>query len=224
MKHKIGNGRGTFFWWDNWAPRGPLSTRFPSHILTDRGFNIDIKVDNFIFNSTWSFPHCIVSAIPELLSLSSPNSARNDKMVWIASPSGTYTLKSTSAFLIGQQPRVPRQNLVWESPVIPRMKFNLWLAVQSKLPTLDSKSIAQHENICVFYRAQPQTHDHLFFKCCFVSPLWRFIKQRGHFYSSITNWDDLIQYTSNQWKKNTASNLIRKICFFSIVYHTWETQ
>ncbi|XP_059639274.1 uncharacterized protein LOC132281594 [Cornus florida] len=143
-------------------------------------------------------------------------------MVWTASSSGTYSLKSTSAFLMGQQLRVPWQNLVWESPVIPRMKFNLWLTVQSKLPTLDSKSMAQHENICVLCRAQPETHDHLFFNCCFVSPLWRFIKQRAHFYSSITNWDDLIHFTSNQWKKNTASNLIRKICFSSIVYHTWE--
>ncbi|XP_059634679.1 uncharacterized protein LOC132277005 [Cornus florida] len=151
----------------SWSWRKILQLRVSARQIMkhkiDGGFNTDIKVDNFIFNSDWSFPLCMVSAIPELLSMSSPNSSRKDKIVWTASPSGTYNLKSTSAYLMGHHPSVLWHNLVWDNPVIPRMKFNLWLAVQSKLPTLDSKSMAQHENICVLCGTQPETHDHLFF-------------------------------------------------------------
>ncbi|XP_059627353.1 uncharacterized protein LOC132270170 [Cornus florida] len=138
IKHIIRDGNGISFWWDNWALGGPLCTRFSSAILLDLGLSLDIKVQYFIVNHNWCFPHSLLSSIPKLSSLIPPCPSRSDTKRWIASSSGLYSLMHTTSSLAGPSPLVHWFNLVWKSPTIPRMKFNLWLTAQARLPTLDS--------------------------------------------------------------------------------------
>ncbi|XP_059659059.1 uncharacterized protein LOC132305435 [Cornus florida] len=77
IKHSIGNGANTSFWWDNWAPGGPLCSRFPLHLLTAASFNGTTTVDTFIVDSNWSFPPSFTCAIPELLALPPPCPSRS---------------------------------------------------------------------------------------------------------------------------------------------------
>ncbi|XP_059669363.1 uncharacterized protein LOC132314525 [Cornus florida] len=143
IKHSIGNGVDTTFWWDNWAPGGPLSLRFPRSLMSDGGLHEDITVDNFITNNNWAFPIFLTNVIPELANLPAPDSSTRDTKMWIASPTGQYSFSHTISHLVRDLPNVPWYNLVWQSPTIPRMKFILWLTVQSKLPTLDSAASTQ---------------------------------------------------------------------------------
>ncbi|XP_059629623.1 uncharacterized protein LOC132272506 [Cornus florida] len=85
LKHSIGNGTDTSFWLDNWAPGGPLCSRFPTTILTQAGLSHETTMDNFIVGSTWSFPSDIITSIPELLQLQPPLPTRRDKKRWTAS-------------------------------------------------------------------------------------------------------------------------------------------
>ncbi|XP_059635941.1 uncharacterized protein LOC132278144 [Cornus florida] len=135
-KHHIGNGTSTCFWNDNWLPLGPLSLRFQSHLLSDAGFERTTTVSSFITNNSWHFPTSLSRAIPELLGLPAP-------------------IKHTLAQLSPTLPRVPWFNLVWHSPAIPHMRFNLWSAVQGRLPTLDKISMARHQNECPLCNASP---------------------------------------------------------------------
>ncbi|XP_059654377.1 uncharacterized protein LOC132301114 [Cornus florida] len=92
----------------------------------------------------------------------------------------------------------------------------------ARLPTLDSRSMGNHPNICPLCMSHPESHDHIFLNCCFTSLIWRFIKDRCQFYTSITNWEELIQYISVRWKAKSVPNLLRKVCFSAMMYHTWE--
>ncbi|XP_059670772.1 uncharacterized protein LOC132316283 [Cornus florida] len=222
IKHVIGNGSQTSFWWDNWTPIGPLSLRFPHILLTEAGFNDETAVNSFIVDNSWSFPHSITTVIPELLSLPPPCSSRNDSKKWIASPNGLYSFKHTLQHLVEDLPLVQRHNLVWDSPTIPRMKFNLWVAVQSRLPTLDTKVMARHQNICALCHSSTESHEHLFFNCSFISPILRFITYKCQMFTLTANWDALVLLISNNWKLNTPSNMLRKLALFSVVYRTWE--
>ncbi|XP_059659057.1 uncharacterized protein LOC132305432 [Cornus florida] len=147
IKHQVGNGMSTCFWYDNWLLAGPLSTRFPSQILTAAGLDLSTTVSHFISGGTWNFPASISSAIPELLVLGAPNNSGNDKLIWAASPSGSFSHKHTAALLSPSSPSVSWFNLVWRSPAIPRMKFIMWLAIQGRLPTLDRRSMARFDNL-----------------------------------------------------------------------------
>ena len=35
LKHRIGNGCGTFLWYDNWHPLGPLLDKFGNRVVYD---------------------------------------------------------------------------------------------------------------------------------------------------------------------------------------------
>ncbi|XP_059668999.1 uncharacterized protein LOC132314116 [Cornus florida] len=222
IKHRIGNGSQTSFWWDNWTTIGPLNFRFPHTLLTEAGFNDGTTANSFIVDNTWSFPLSLTSAIPELLSLPPPCPSRNDSKKWIASPNGQYSFKHTLQHLIGDLSSVQWHNLVWDSPIIPRMRFNLWMAVQSRLPTLDNKAMARHQNICALCNNSTESHDHLFFNCSFISPIWRFITYKCQLVIPTANWEVLVLQISNNWKSNTPSNMLRKLALSSVVYHTWE--
>ncbi|XP_059669398.1 uncharacterized protein LOC132314569 [Cornus florida] len=186
------------------------------------GINENAKLQPFIGSSSWSFPQTITAQIPELIHMQPPCPAIYDKKIWIASTNGHYCFRQTAALLAGQFCKVPWYNPVWKSPIIPRMKFNLWLALQCRLPTLDSKSMTKHQNVCTLCSNSPESQDHLYFSCPFISPIWRYIKDKCHFSTAITNWSNLVMLTSHMWKSNSPQNMVRKICLSLVVYHTWE--
>ncbi|XP_059639647.1 uncharacterized protein LOC132282028 [Cornus florida] len=219
IKHSIGNGANTSFWWDNWAPGGPLCSRFPLNLLIEGGFIEGITVENFIVNNNWAFPITLTNAIPELLNLLAPCIFRRDTKKWMASPTGLYSFNHTIAHLTGDLPTAPWHNLVWHSLTIARMKFNHWLVAQSRLPPLDRKSMANHNNICSLCSMSTESHDHLFFNCSFISPLCRFIKYKCNSHIAIKNWETLVLWASNQWKANNPTNLHRKLGLSTLVYH-----
>ncbi|XP_059654461.1 uncharacterized protein LOC132301202 [Cornus florida] len=222
IKHVIDNGMDTNFWLDNWSPAGPLSLCFPSHILSNLGADEFTLVGRFIVNNSWSFPHSLSNAVPELLALPQPCSTRKDKLIWSASPSGTFNLKHTTLHLAGNGDQIAWNNLVWCSLTIPRMKFNMWFAAQSRLPTLDSRAMASHDSICALCNSEPESHSHLFFRCIFSSPLWKFIQDRCKFYKPFLSWEDMILWISHRWKGSSPINMLQKICLSAMVYHIWE--
>lgn len=56
IKHKIGNGRSTSFWFDNWHPIVPLFQHFPENLLHAFGFAKEDKVEKFIIEGGWKWP------------------------------------------------------------------------------------------------------------------------------------------------------------------------
>ncbi|XP_059669136.1 uncharacterized protein LOC132314275 [Cornus florida] len=177
---------------------------------------------NFIVNNGWNFPPALLFAISELNSIQQPVPLRKDKLIWTVSPSGSFSLKHTISHIMDHDTLVPWYNLVWHTVSIPRMKFNMWLAIQSRLPTLDSRAMVHHGNTCVLCGIENESHSHLFFRCDFSAPLWKFIQARCRFYNYFLTWEDLILWISSQWKSNSSISILRKIPLSALVYHTWK--
>ncbi|XP_059659119.1 uncharacterized protein LOC132305500 [Cornus florida] len=206
----------TCFWYDNWLPAGPLSTQFPSQILTTAGLDLSTIVSHFISDGTWNFPASISSAIPELLALGAPNNSGNDKLIWAVSPSGSFSHKHTVALLSPSSPSVSWFNLVWRSPAIPRMKFIMWLAVQGRLPTLDRKSMARFDNVCALCNVNTESHSHLFFSCKYTSPIWTFFKEKCKISITALTWSEIALVFSIQWSSPSPWNLLKKLCLAAL--------
>ncbi|XP_059638758.1 uncharacterized protein LOC132281037 [Cornus florida] len=221
IKHKIGKGTSINLWLDNWLPAGPLSLRFPPNILIEAGLDLSTTVSHLIYNDSWNFPPVLSVAIPELPTLPSP-SMKDDKLIWTASPSGEFSLKHTAASLFPPYPLVPWFDLVWRSPAIPRMKFNLWLAIQDRLPTLDRRQMATHNNVCFLCNASPESHSHLFFSCDFTSLIWSFYMAKCRITTATPPWPELISTFSYRWSSPSPLNLLRKLSLAALVYHIWE--
>ncbi|XP_059635777.1 uncharacterized protein LOC132277957 [Cornus florida] len=113
IKHLIGDGNDTSFWLDNWSSGGPLCLRFSPSILSSSGIHEHTKVSHFIGNNSWSFPPHLSLAIPELLSLQQPVPFRKDKLIWLVSPSGSFSLKYTIFHLSHHGPAVHPENEIY---------------------------------------------------------------------------------------------------------------
>ena len=56
LKHKIGNGYGTYLWFDNWHPLGPLWDKFGPRIIYDSAIPLHAKVKDIIVAGEWQWP------------------------------------------------------------------------------------------------------------------------------------------------------------------------
>ncbi|XP_059629994.1 uncharacterized protein LOC132272951 [Cornus florida] len=124
-------------------------------------------------------------------------------------------------------PTLPWTHLVWSKPSIPKHSFTLWVAIQNRLPTLNQRCTAHiNATLCVLCGGEPETHDHLFFNCPYVKPLWTFIQTRCGFHISPSSWEQFIGWVSFHWKgKSTfSSNSISIMCLASLVYNIWIEQ
>nr|GFB69011.1 hypothetical protein [Tanacetum cinerariifolium] len=73
--------------------------------------------------------------------------------------------------------------LVWFSHQILRHAIHLWLVIKRKLKTQDTLlqwDVSSNTNLnlihCPLYKTQPDSYDHLFFKCCLSSHVWEHLK------------------------------------------------
>ena len=55
LKHRIGHGQNTYFWFDNWHPGGPITARFGERLIYDSGPGKHAKVSDIIIDGSWSW-------------------------------------------------------------------------------------------------------------------------------------------------------------------------
>ncbi|XP_059627540.1 uncharacterized protein LOC132270381 [Cornus florida] len=138
IKIKVGCGSQTFFWDDNWLQGGPLTFRATPDFIRDSHIPAKQKLSTFSSNNHWEFPIVVTQQFPDLLLLDPPCNSP-DKVEWIPSPTGVFSLTNTVTWLAPHHQPRPWNHLVWNSFSIPRCKFILWLAVQKRLPTKDRR-------------------------------------------------------------------------------------
>ena len=94
LKHKIGNGCGTFLWYDNWHPLGPLLEKFGHRVDYDSAIHLNSKVSMVIDRDEWRWPLTNTLELMEIrshmpsLPFPSPN---YDSTVWIPFPNGKFS-------------------------------------------------------------------------------------------------------------------------------------
>lgn len=70
-------------------------------------------------------------------------------------------------FLKGRNPKVPWATVVWNSCILPKHAFTLWLGALGKLLTRDRLPFAVNKG-CVLCHSVEESIRHLFFDCSLV--------------------------------------------------------
>ncbi|GJS60321.1 hypothetical protein Tco_0655105 [Tanacetum coccineum] len=106
---RIGDGKDTFMWHDNWWENGPLSGHIPMEIMGKYGISSDVKVVDMMKKGVWIWPN---NTKDEMLMMSSVQDLR-------------------------QGNDVPWCKMIWFSHYIPRNAFIILLAVIGRFATQD---------------------------------------------------------------------------------------
>ncbi|XP_038704713.1 uncharacterized protein LOC120000656 [Tripterygium wilfordii] len=151
----IGNGSGIKFWQDRWVANRPLCEIFERLFRISLQKACKIEEMGYWSNNRWQWSFLWRRPLyrweetktDELLQLLStcvlcPN--KKDRVIWLYTPNGDFTVKSLYGKLVeplGQNPPQLGQlsyNAVWKSLAPPRVEIFVWILLFKKLPTRDN--------------------------------------------------------------------------------------
>ena len=75
---------------------------------------------------------------------------------------------------------------------------------------------------CVLCHKGMESLDHLFFSCSFSSFVWHEMLRRLSIHNPTSNWDSLVEWAAETWKRKSNSHLIAKMCPRTIIYCIWK--
>lgn len=180
----IGDGTSTHVWSDSWInpelnlkPIGPV-------------FQIDqdLMVSDLLTRETkeWNVAR-INSLMPELtshiLTLKPSLLDSHDSFVWPLQKSGQYSVKSgyyaihssnsTTEVIIPTTEQIDWKRMVWNPPLLPKLKFFLWKVLQNALPSGDNlqrRGMLTNTNCCRC--GGTETLDHIMLHCNYAREVW----------------------------------------------------
>ncbi|GKE61037.1 hypothetical protein Tco_1511404 [Tanacetum coccineum] len=82
--HRIGDGRNTSLWFDNWHAICPLSDFISKRKIHNTGLTLNAKVSEVIVNGSWIWPDCLTSEFDGLFAIDPPiiTCDKLDKVLW----------------------------------------------------------------------------------------------------------------------------------------------
>ncbi|KAJ6395066.1 hypothetical protein OIU77_024134 [Salix suchowensis] len=140
-------------------------------------------------------------------------------------PKGKFTVASAWNHIRDSSPSNNRLLLPWLKGYIPRHSFILWIAIQSKLRTMDRlHGPGDHSSVtCVLCNREPETHCHLFFSCSFSKQVWEAVNLKAGIQWPGLPWDQLTIWAGlNLNKKNQISCQIARLILAASVYYVWQ--
>ncbi|GKB73101.1 RNA-directed DNA polymerase, eukaryota, reverse transcriptase zinc-binding domain protein, partial [Tanacetum coccineum] len=179
---RIGNGKDTSVWFDNWSFLGPLCKFISNRDIFEAELSLSCKVADVVCNEEWNWP-CFLKTkfeflffLPHLLIFHD----RLDKVLWKSKNNKVFPFSVSRAWsdLSIPMPIVPWFKIVWFSPNIPRFAFIPWLSINKKLNTQDKVAIWNKVDKlkCLLCNAIMDNYDYLFFGCEFSLKVWKFFK------------------------------------------------
>ncbi|XP_010555778.1 PREDICTED: uncharacterized protein LOC104825191 [Tarenaya hassleriana] len=166
IKVKIGDGKSTLFWFDNWTSHGPLIEFVGELGPRLLRLNRYATVADAVSAGNWSLPPARSDNIQELLiSLAEvrPPSAEagDDTLLWKHEAHDFKRFFSSAK--TWKQIRQSKPRVEWHS-----------LTMQQRLPTRDRlrRWGLQTDDKCVLCGVEEESHHHLFFECSYSVNLW----------------------------------------------------
>ncbi|XP_074305391.1 uncharacterized protein LOC141640519 [Silene latifolia] len=142
----------------------------------------------------------------------------------LLSMAGKFEVSQIYNLLRPAYPKVFWRYSVHDSAVYPKHRFIGHLAVQMRLPTVDS--LVQRGfswiNRCALCEAAQETHQHLFFECTWSAALWTRIQS---FFSFATHSNELASVLAWFHSHNRGSSWIKKrkrSALLSVIYQIWQ--
>ncbi|GJX28615.1 putative RNA-directed DNA polymerase [Tanacetum coccineum] len=225
---RIGDGSQTSVWYDNWLSLGPLSQFISNREIYEAGFSLECKVCEVVFNGEWLWPEGWRGKFPFLFHLPPPIlfKDRRDRVLWRSNDGkvGNFSVSAVWFDLSEVKPKVPWYKLVWFSQNIPRHAFMLWLAINQKLKTQDRLEVWQEVNDikCSLCGVEPESHDHLFFDCCFSLEIWHQFRDLVKLDSAPNALSVLVPYIAGRPINRSIWSILQRLVIGTLVYFIWQ--
>jgi hypothetical protein len=177
-RHRVANGRRTYFWLDWWTGKGPLRVLFPrlfeccdNHFATVAGVR-DANGWHIRFRRTFGTAEVVEwENLCRIFDLH-PFSEGEDEVSWALEPSGAFSTRSIYGCL-SQGAVVTHFRDVWKTRVPPRIRVFLWQLIRSRLPSgvQVAKRNGPTNGACAFCGEQEDCN-HIFFSCYLAKLAW----------------------------------------------------
>ncbi|KAL6342504.1 hypothetical protein AAG906_012100 [Vitis piasezkii] len=188
LAFRVGNGRRVRFWKDKWCGDEPLYESFPSLFAISQAkdawvsevWNPDGVGDGWtpLFSralNDWEIE--MMEQFMLKIQAFRVQRVNEDKMVWTASKSGVFSVKSLYSILEpGGSAMFPYVG-IWKASVPPKVAFFAWEASWGKILTLDQLQRRGYSlaNRCFLCLAEVETVDHLLLHCVMTRTLWNLL-------------------------------------------------
>ncbi|XP_058776555.1 uncharacterized protein LOC131650866 [Vicia villosa] len=135
-----------------------------------------------------------------------------------------FVMKEIYLRLIDDQNRVEWRNLMRNNYARPRALFTLWLSCHSRLPTMDRLSkLGMIQNLqCVLCVNAVESHDHLFFECCFTKNVWAGILNWLGIPHTPLIWRDELKWLISNTKGKGWKHGMLKMALAETLYFVWQ--
>jgi hypothetical protein len=229
---KIGDGRTTSAWYDNWADCGPLCRIISSRNIYGAGFSTKSCVADIIVDGDWHIPREWRGKYPMTFTTTPPllDHSKKDSITWKVG----NNIYPYSGFLAWEsiRERVPQVrwcNVVWFSKCIPKHAFMLWLIIQGKLVTQDKLRIWNFKArndlnmmCCLLCYSDLESHTHLFFECHYSAHVWKSVRSKKGMIDAPPVLESILSKTENLGKSNSLMITINKLVVAASAYHIWR--
>lgn len=102
--------------------------------------------------------------------------------------------------------------------------FILWLALRGRLNTKDLWLSDHHDSCSVFCKRHPKTISHLFFRCTFVSSIWRRIHRWLKVNRSMLTLNSTMKWIKKDHVGAFMHNKVVVLAFAAVVYCIWSAR
>ncbi|CAG7879221.1 unnamed protein product [Brassica rapa] len=177
------------------------------------------------------------SRLPPLLPFDEPRRYSKDSLSLTASPTQrpdfyswtiegvkqqSFSSSKTWSVLRERQQTCPWFNAVWFKGHTPKHAFNMWVAVQNRLPTrtrLASWGMLI-PTVCCLCSTSDESRDHLFVDCSYIKILWDLLLRKlSESHITFTSWLQLLCWSSSDSSRSPRT--LRSIAVQAVVYYTW---
>nr|GEY86361.1 hypothetical protein [Tanacetum cinerariifolium] len=201
--HKIGDGRNTSLWFDNWHPICPISNFISKRMIASSGLSMQSKVADVIKNDEWNWPVNLSNMFDALNVISPPciTKRKNDKVVW----------KSYNGWLLDFS-----VSNVWEN-----IRTHGALVSWSNLDNMSHGD----RNVRLLYilcGKVSDSHDHLFFDCNFPKSIWDNLKNMVRLDNAPNRWCDIVEFILNKPVNKSIWSILQRLVMGAAVYFIWH--
>ncbi|CAA7014913.1 unnamed protein product [Microthlaspi erraticum] len=226
IKIKLGDGRATRFWSDNWSPLGNIT----AYLQGTRNTRLEIPVlatlASLNGNDRWLLPLARSENMVNLQAYLTTVTLSDQEDTYEWEVDGVvlkkYCIGGIYHKLRREQQAVPWSRAVWQNSGIPKHNFLTWLFVLNRCLTRD-RILAwglQTDAKCLLCNSGTESRDHLYFDCLFSWGIWRHMAKRSNLRPARMWADSLAQMNSlsagKHWNKLTL------LAWQASIYWIWH--
>ncbi|GJX41891.1 reverse transcriptase domain, reverse transcriptase zinc-binding domain protein [Tanacetum coccineum] len=117
-------------------------------------------------------------------------------------------------------------HLVWSAYGI---AIHLWLVMRKRLKTQDilrQWDVGNDVDLsllrCPLCKAQPDSHEHLFFECSYSSNVWQMVLKMADIVGISSMWDDILAWLLPRSKSKSVTSIVGRLILAASSYFIWR--